>query len=205
MDAAEAEQPVAQAASMDAPTANSTVITYQIDGRVVYLTNERPLPGYHSEPADNLFAWIPGVKEPGDAERDLLDRVVTAHLEGGKDALEREARKLEAGREPPPPIEAASIDALLQVPHRSQAICDRRVDAYVGFEHIVGGADGEVLVHSLSHLEQALRLEIDEVDVLARVDVLVEQELTGMRVRLDVAGVRPPPVVHRDLDRGVRE
>jgi hypothetical protein len=101
--AGDTRQSVDAAAGMDQPTANSAVITYATEGRIVYLTNERPIPGYYSEPADNLFAWVPGVREPNDADRELIGRVVEAHVQGGKNALDREARKLQAGHEPPPP------------------------------------------------------------------------------------------------------
>ena len=46
--------------------------------------------------------WIPGVQEPTDEERNLIQTAITAHRSGGKDALDREVRKLEANRERPP-------------------------------------------------------------------------------------------------------
>jgi hypothetical protein len=87
---------------MEQPTANSTVITYTVAKRTVYLTNEQPARGIFSEPADQLFAWIPGVEDPSEEERKLIASVIDAHQSGGKDALDREVRKLERGREPPP-------------------------------------------------------------------------------------------------------
>jgi hypothetical protein len=100
----DAEKWNAAAAGMKEPTANSTVITYTVGDRIVYLTNEEPLPGYFSQSADKLFVWIPGVKDPTDEERALIVRVIRAHEAGGKIALDREVRKLEKGREPPPSV-----------------------------------------------------------------------------------------------------
>jgi hypothetical protein len=98
----EASQWSASASDMKQPTANSTVITYAVGERIVYLTNERPIPGFYSESADELFVWIPGVQEPSDEERAIIREVVAAHRAGGKDALDREVRKLQQGREAPP-------------------------------------------------------------------------------------------------------
>ena len=107
-ESAEAKQWIATAGAMAAPTANATVITYEVAGRFVYLTNERPAPGFYAEPADQLFAWVAGVVEPTDEERDLIQTVITAHQSGGKDALGRKVRKLEANREDPPPVKDES-------------------------------------------------------------------------------------------------
>jgi len=107
----EAKEWVVAAGAMPQPTANATVITYSAGGRIVYLTNERPVPGFYSETADQLFVWIPGVKEPTDEERDLIKTVIAAHQSGGKKALGREVRKLEANREPPPPVEGSETSA----------------------------------------------------------------------------------------------
>jgi hypothetical protein len=98
----EAAQSIETASAMIEPTANATVITYEIDERIVYLTNERPIPGFYAQTADHLFVWIPGVRDPTDADRELIQTVISAQQSGGKDALDREVRKLEAGREPPP-------------------------------------------------------------------------------------------------------
>jgi len=95
----------AAAIAMEQPTANSTVITYTTSEQTIYLTNEAPAPGIFSEPADQLFVWIPGVEDPSDAERQLIASVIEAHQAGGKDALDREVRKLEKDREPPPQVE----------------------------------------------------------------------------------------------------
>ncbi len=105
---AEAKQSIVTAGAMPQPTANATVITYDIGGRVVYLTNERPIPGFYAENADQLFVWIPGVREPTDDERNVIRTAITAHEAGGRDALDREVRKLEANREAPPDAGAAS-------------------------------------------------------------------------------------------------
>jgi hypothetical protein len=90
------------AGRMEQPTANATVITYTVGDRVVYLTNERPAPGFFAEGTDQLFAWIPGVRKPTEADRALLERVIRAQKEGGKQALDREVRKLQQGRDAPP-------------------------------------------------------------------------------------------------------
>ena len=98
----EAKAWIVAAGAMPSPTANATVITYTIGPRIVYFTNERPVTGFFAEPSDQLFAWIPGVREPSDEERDAIRTAVTAQRAGGQAALDREARKLEKGREPPP-------------------------------------------------------------------------------------------------------
>jgi hypothetical protein len=109
-ESADAKQLSTAAGDMTEPTANSTVITYAVGDRVVYLTNEAPIAGYFSETADHLYVWIPGVKDPTDEERALIATVIKAQQSGGKAALDREVRKLEKGREPPPslPDEEAS-------------------------------------------------------------------------------------------------
>ncbi len=93
---------IEKAGSMPAPSANATVITYTIGKRIVYLTNERPAPGFFAESASHLFAWIPGVREPDEEELDTIRTAITAQRAGGQAALDREARKLETSREPPP-------------------------------------------------------------------------------------------------------
>ncbi len=103
----DAKRDVTAAGGMREPTANATVITYEIDGRIVYLTNEHPIPGYYAEPTDQLFVWIPGVQEPTDEDRKLVETVIRVHQSGGNEALDREVRKLEVGREPPPEAEPA--------------------------------------------------------------------------------------------------
>jgi hypothetical protein len=107
-ESGEAKQWLVTAGAMPEPTANATVITYAVGGQVVYLTNERPVPDFHADPVDELFAWIPGVKKPNDEERKLVATVIKAHQSGGKDALGREVRKLETNRQPPPPVEGAA-------------------------------------------------------------------------------------------------
>ncbi|MBW2289711.1 MAG: hypothetical protein JRG90_18065 [Deltaproteobacteria bacterium] len=97
----------ATAVAMKQPTANSTVITYTAAEQTVYLTNEQPAPGIFSESTDQLFVWIPGVEDPSEEERKLIASVIDAHQSGGKDALDREVRKLEKGREPPPSTDVA--------------------------------------------------------------------------------------------------
>ena len=104
--AADAKKWIEQAGAMPAPTANATVITYTIGKQLVYLTNEAPAPGFFSEPSDQLFAWIPGVRKPSDEERDAIRSAITAQDAGGRAALDREARKLEKNREPPPASDA---------------------------------------------------------------------------------------------------
>ena len=98
----EVNQLIAEASELDRATGNSTVITYAAAGRTIYLTNERPIPGYYSEQSDHLFVWLPGVKDPTDEEKELVGLVISAHREGGQAALDREVRKLEEDREEPP-------------------------------------------------------------------------------------------------------
>jgi hypothetical protein len=104
---ANAKEWLDQAGKMEQPTANATVITYQVGERLVYMTNEHPAPGYFAEQTDQLFAWIPGVRKPSTADRALLEKVIAAQKEGGKEALDREVRKLEKGRDAPPEQVAA--------------------------------------------------------------------------------------------------
>jgi hypothetical protein len=92
----------ASAADMKQPTANSTVITYTVDEQIVYLTNERPAPGFYAKPSAELFVWIPGVQDPTDSEKAMIEEVIKAQAAGGRAALDREARKLEEGHEAPP-------------------------------------------------------------------------------------------------------
>lgn len=101
-ESANAKEWLAAAAGMEQPTANATVITYTVGDRVVYLTNERPAPEFYAETTDQLFVWVPGVRTPTDEDRALIARVIEAQKEGGKQALDREVRKLEKGREAPP-------------------------------------------------------------------------------------------------------
>lgn len=91
-----------RASEMKAPTANASIITYGIGGQVVYLTSEKPSPGYFSETSDQLYAWMPGVLHPNDAQNDAIGTALAAHRAGGRQALDREARKLEQKRDPPP-------------------------------------------------------------------------------------------------------
>jgi len=105
-ESADASEWTSAAASMKEPTANSTVITYTVGDQIVYLTNEKPLPGYFSEPTDQLFVWIPGVETPTDEQREIIARVIKAHSSGGQAALDREVRKLEKDRDPPPDLAA---------------------------------------------------------------------------------------------------
>ncbi len=102
----EVESWTKEASAMSAPTANSTLITYTIGPRAVYLTNERPAPGYFSESFDQLYAWIPGVRDPSPSDRDAIATAIAAHRSGGRQALDREARKLEKDHEPPPQARA---------------------------------------------------------------------------------------------------
>lgn len=106
---AEARQLIVTAGAMPEPTANATVITYQIGDRIVYLTNEPPIPGFYREDDDQLFVWIPGVREPTDADRAAIGTAITAHEAGGREALDREVRKLETSREPPPAADPTSL------------------------------------------------------------------------------------------------
>ncbi len=102
---------IAKSGAMSQPTANATVITYRIGPYTVYLTNERPVPGFYAETSDQLFAWIPGVREPNQEERDALATAINAQQSGGKLALEREVRKLEENHAPPPPLPAETVEA----------------------------------------------------------------------------------------------
>jgi len=90
------------ASRMEQPTANATVITYTIGDRVVYLTNEEPGSEFYSVKANELYVWVPGVREPTNEDRALVSRVIEAQREGGEQALDREVRKLEKGRDAPP-------------------------------------------------------------------------------------------------------
>lgn len=92
---------IAHAAEMKTPTANATVITYDISGERVYLTNEAPLAGTYTQRADVLYAWLPGVTSPTQAQRDAIATAVTAHENGGAQALAKQVQQMEAGKAPP--------------------------------------------------------------------------------------------------------
>lgn len=92
---------IERAAGMSVPTANATVITYTISGERVYLTNEAPLAGTYGERADVLYAWIPGVTKPTQAQKDAIATAVTAHQQGGAQALAGEVEKLQQGKPAP--------------------------------------------------------------------------------------------------------
>ena len=97
----QADEWIALALKSGKPSANATVITYKIGDHLVYLTNEPPAKGIHSQTADKLHAWIAGTREPTDEERDAIATALTAHRSGGSASLEREVRKLQESREPP--------------------------------------------------------------------------------------------------------
>ena len=103
----DAKKSIEAAIEAEKPTANATVITYQMGDRLVYLTNEPPVEGTYSTHSEELFAWIAGVAEPSSKDRDAIAGALTAHGEGGSAALEREVRKLQESREPPPSAEAS--------------------------------------------------------------------------------------------------
>ncbi|MEW6268823.1 MAG: hypothetical protein AB1689_05945 [Thermodesulfobacteriota bacterium] len=92
---------IERAAGMTVPTANATVITYTIAGERVYLTNEAPIAGTFSERADVLYAWIPGVTRPTQAQKDVVATAVTAHQQAGAQALAGEVQKLQQGKPAP--------------------------------------------------------------------------------------------------------
>jgi len=92
---------IAHASEMKTPTANATVITYDIDGARVYLTNEAPVAGVYSQRADVLYAWLPGVSDPTQAQRDTIATAVTAHRQGGEQALTKQVQQLEKARPAP--------------------------------------------------------------------------------------------------------
>jgi hypothetical protein len=98
---------IKQAQQRDEPTANSTVITYTINDRLVYLTNERPMQNIHAEQADGLYAWLSGVAAPNEKQQDALTTALTTHREGGEKALDAKVRELQEGREPPAPGKGA--------------------------------------------------------------------------------------------------
>jgi len=75
------------AVSMEQPSANATVITYAIAGNLVYLTGQPPLRGFYAQPADSLFAWMPGVTQPTQAQRDAIGTAVVVHHQEGAKAL----------------------------------------------------------------------------------------------------------------------
>ncbi len=97
----QADESIALALKSGKPSANATVITYKIGDHLVYLTNEPPAKGIHSQKADKLHAWIAGTREPTDEERDAIATALTAHRSGGSASLEREVRKLQESRAPP--------------------------------------------------------------------------------------------------------
>ena len=97
----EADAWITRASNSEKPSANATVITYMIDGHLVYLTNEPPAKGIYYRETDQLYAWITGTVEPSSSEQDALVTALIAHRSGGSASLEREVRKLQESKEPP--------------------------------------------------------------------------------------------------------
>lgn len=81
------------AAAMQQPTANATVITYAVGGSLVYFTAQPPLHGIYSQSATSLYAWMPGIAQPSDAQRDAIAASVTVHGQQGARALADAARR----------------------------------------------------------------------------------------------------------------
>jgi hypothetical protein len=97
----EVKKAIQRAGAMTTPTANATVITYTIGEDLVYLTNEAPLTGIYSQRADVLHAWIPGVTNPTEAERNAIATAVTAHEQGGAKALASKVEELQKSKPAP--------------------------------------------------------------------------------------------------------
>lgn len=81
------ESAIQTAARMTGPTSGGTVIAYDLDGGAVFLTNEPPIAGTYEKRIGGLFAWMPGVMAPSEAERRAIDTALTAHAQGGSEAL----------------------------------------------------------------------------------------------------------------------
>lgn len=103
----EVEAWIQSAIAADKPSANGTVITYQMGQRLVYLSNEAPVEGVYSRKSGEFFGWIAGVTDAEPAQRDAIAGAIAAHAGGGSAALEREVRKLQNSRDAPPSAEAS--------------------------------------------------------------------------------------------------
>lgn len=80
------------AAGMAQPTANATVITYNVGGNLVYFTGQSPFGNVYRMPVDGLQAWMPGVLQPTDAQRAAIATSATLHRQQGARALAAAAR-----------------------------------------------------------------------------------------------------------------
>lgn len=94
----EVEDNIEAATEMAQPSANATVVTYTVNGERTYLTSQPPIAGIYNQPADRLYAWMPGVKDPTQAERDIVGSVVAAHRDNGARALHDEVSRAAAVR-----------------------------------------------------------------------------------------------------------
>jgi hypothetical protein len=88
----------------DKPDANASVISYEVSDRTVYLTSEPAAPGTYAKQEDGLYAWIPGVSEPSDEDEAAIATALRTQAGAGGEALEKEVRGLEEGREEPPAV-----------------------------------------------------------------------------------------------------
>jgi hypothetical protein len=84
---ADVDSAIESASRMSGPTSGGTVIAYDLEGGTVFLTNEPPLDGIFEKRLGNLHAWMPGVAAPSEAERQAIETALTAHANGGSEAL----------------------------------------------------------------------------------------------------------------------
>ena len=63
------------------------MISYQVNGSSVYLTDSAPVSGIFEERVGDLHGWIAGVAAPTSAQQQALDTALTAHAQGGSEAL----------------------------------------------------------------------------------------------------------------------
>ena len=82
---------------MSGPTSGGTVIAYDLDGGTVFLTDEAPLAGIFEKRIGSLHAWMPGVTAPDGAQRQAIDTALTAHAQGGSEALAAASARADQG------------------------------------------------------------------------------------------------------------
>lgn len=88
---------ITTASRMSAPTSGGTVVAYDLPDATVFLTDAAPLAGTYERTLGSLHAWIPGVTAPTAAQADAIGTAVTAHAQGGSDALASAAARAGQG------------------------------------------------------------------------------------------------------------
>jgi hypothetical protein len=90
---AEVTDAINAAENMEQPTANATVITYAIGSDLIYLTGQPPARGIYAQSGSSLYAWVPGVTQPTEIQRDAVGTSLTVHGQQGARALADAVRR----------------------------------------------------------------------------------------------------------------